>query len=50
VEIHSERDKDCEYLLNYAAMRAFLHDGRVYLMEPEDMPQKNKLLNAIYRF
>ncbi|MBS3771301.1 MAG: hypothetical protein KGY69_13700 [Bacteroidales bacterium] len=50
VEIHSERDKDCEDLLNYAAIRAFKHDGNVYLMEPEDMPQKNKLLNAIYRF
>lgn len=50
VDIHSEREEDCEDLLNYAAIRAFLHDGNIYLMEPEEMPQKNKLLNAIYRF
>ncbi|MGM0530360.1 MAG: hypothetical protein ACQER7_03300 [Bacteroidota bacterium] len=50
VDVHSERDEDCEDLLNFAAIRALLHDGNIYLMEPEEMPQKNKLLNATYRF
>ena len=50
VEIYPKRDKGCEDLLNIAAIRAFLPDGNIYLMEPEEMPQKNKLLNAIYRF
>jgi hypothetical protein len=50
VKIHSERDDSSEDLLNFGAIKAYLHDGNIYLMEPEEMPQKNKLLNAIYRF
>lgn len=40
VEIYPKRDKRCEDLLNFAAIRAFLHDGNIYLMEPEKCPRK----------
>ena len=50
VELHSERQKGDEDLLNFSAIKAFLNNGNVYLMEPEEMPDGNKPLNALYRF
>jgi hypothetical protein len=47
---HSERKDGSEDLLNFAGIKAFLNNGNIYLMEPEEMPQRNKSLNAIYRF
>ena len=47
---HAERQDGDEDLLNYSAIRAFLNNGNVYLMEPEEMPDQNKALNALYRF
>jgi len=47
---HSERKEGDEDLLNFAAIKAFLNNGNVYLMEPEEMPEGNKPLNALYRF
>ena len=47
---HTEKQPGDEDLLNFAAIKAYLNKGNVYLMEPEQMPDQNKPLNALYRF
>jgi hypothetical protein len=37
-------------LLNLSAIHTLLNGGRVYLLEAENMPEPNSLMNAIYRF
>lgn len=37
-------------LLNMAAIKTFQQGGKVYLMEPEEMPSENTLVNAIFRY
>ncbi len=50
VSQHHQRQNGDEDLLNFAAVKAFLNNGRVYLMAPEEMPDGQKPLNALYRF
>jgi len=47
-----EEDKDISNasLLNLAVVKTFLQKGRVFLVEPEDMPEEGTLVNAILRF
>ncbi len=48
-----ERDREASRntsLLNLAAMHTLFNNGRVYLMEPEDMPESSTRLNAIFRY
>lgn len=37
-------------LLNLAAVRTFLQDGQVFLLEPEEMPEADTLANAVMRY
>ena len=37
-------------LLNMAAIETFLQKGKVYLMEPEEMPEKDTMMNGIFRY
>lgn len=37
-------------LLNIAAIQTILHNGNVYLTDPEEMPESTSKLNAILRF
>ncbi|MGI9546372.1 MAG: hypothetical protein ACR2MM_03985 [Flavobacteriaceae bacterium] len=37
-------------LINRAALNTILQGGKVFTMEPEDMPVKKRPLNAIYRY
>ncbi len=48
-----ERDKEAAHsncLLNMAAMHTILNSGKVYLMEPGEMPESSSKLNAIFRY
>lgn len=42
------RFKSC--LLNFAAIQTILNGGKVYLMEPDEMPESEAKLNAVFRF
>lgn len=37
-------------LLNMAAIKTFLNGGDVYLLEADEMPNPNSMLNALYRY
>lgn len=37
-------------LMNHAAMKTFVQGGKVFELEPDEMPVKNELMNAIYRY
>ncbi len=37
-------------LINMAAMHTIINGGRVYLTEPDEMPEKTSSLNAIFRY
>jgi hypothetical protein len=48
-----ERDKEAAHnncLLNMAAMHTILNSGKVYLMDPGEMPESSSRLNAIFRY
>lgn len=42
------RYKSC--LLNFAVVHTILNNGNVYLLEPEELPEPNSKLNAVFRF
>ncbi len=52
LEIHWDEEKlpDNQSLFNLAAIHTFRQGGKVFLMEPEEMPVPNTLANAIFRF
>jgi hypothetical protein len=48
-----ERDMKASHntsLLNLAAMHTLLNSGKVFILEPEDMPESSSRLNAILRY
>ncbi len=50
IQWDNEKRSDNMSLLNLAAIKTFQQGGKVFLMEPEEMPLKNMLANAIFRF
>lgn len=50
VEIRDNQDKTHVSLLNIAAIKTFLKDGKVYLLDKEDMPNPYSKINALYRY
>lgn len=51
-EVKVEEDKQANNisLLNLAAIQTFLQEGKVYLLEPEEMPSKDAKASAIFRY
>lgn len=50
IEVHNTKQADDKELLNFAALQTFLHDGEVFLLDAEDMPQADRAIAAAYRF
>lgn len=50
VEIRQEFDSGAVALMNLAAVQTFLHGGRVYLMEEEELPASYSKMNALFRY
>ncbi len=50
VIIRPQKNKQSAALLNMAAVHTLQNSGRVYIMEPEEMPEPNSKLNALLRF
>lgn len=50
VRIDNEKNSKNGSLTNSSAINTFLKGGKVYVLPPEKMPVKGKILNAIYRF
>lgn len=50
IEIHNEKIKDSDCLLDLAAKQTFLNGGTVYNIKREDMPQGTANVNAVYRY
>ncbi|MDG1729497.1 MAG: hypothetical protein P8K68_07845 [Algibacter sp.] len=50
VEIRKNLEKTNVSLLNMAAIKTFLQDGKVYLLEKDDMPNPYSKINALYRY
>lgn len=48
--IHDEKEADDMELINWSAIHTYLNNGKVYILEPEEMPVKNRPLNALYRY
>ncbi|MCX7548947.1 hypothetical protein OS188_13400 [Xanthomarina sp. F1114] len=46
----SEENNNTISLLNVAVIKTFLNGGDVYLIDKEDMPNKNSRANALFRF
>lgn len=50
IRIDDSKDMHNASLLNMAAIKTFLQDGKVFLMEAENMPVENTTANAILRY
>jgi hypothetical protein len=50
IHIQDKNVKQSVCLLNLAAVNTILNNGKVFLMDPEKMPQPDTELNAIFRF
>ncbi len=50
VIIDSEKTRGNASLINMAALNTFLQGGRVITMEPSEMPEKKRPLNAMFRY
>ena len=50
VIIDSEKTTGNASLINMAAMNTFLQGGKVITMEPSEMPEKKRPLNALFRY
>ena len=50
IYLQDEKSVNNVCLLNLAAVETFLQKGKVYLMEPEEMPEKDTMMNAIFRY
>lgn len=45
-----ENPEESVSLMNVAAINTFLQGGDFYLLEKEDMPDRNSRVNALYRY
>jgi len=50
VDIQDEKTISNTSLLNLAAIHTFKNGGKVFLMEPEDMPEPDTTVNALFRY
>ncbi|MFW6019323.1 MAG: hypothetical protein ACOCPM_01975 [Bacteroidales bacterium] len=50
VKLDNEKTDDNAALMNMAAVQTFLHNGAVFLLDPENMPLSNSGINALYRY
>ena len=50
VEIRKNPDDTSVSLLNLVAIKTFLNNGEVYLLEKDDMPNPYSKVNALYRY
>lgn len=50
VEVDDEKEISNASLLNLAAVKTFLQKGTVYLMESDEMPEEDTLVNAVFRY
>lgn len=50
IKIDNEKKIDNACLLNKAAIETIRHGGKVYIMESDEMPEKNTLTNATFRY
>lgn len=50
VELHDTHHAANVSLLNLAAVKTFLKKGRVYLLEKDEMPNPESIVNALFRF
>jgi len=48
--LDDRKEKGNLSLLNMAAINTFLQGGNVYFLEKEEMPVKNMIMNALFRF
>ena len=48
-DIHEEMQRNDQDLLDYAAMQTFAHGGRVFAVQPDEVPGENKLA-AVFRY
>ncbi len=49
VEIHAQHGPGDEELLNFAAVQTLLHDGTVYILQPEELPD-HRHAAALFRY
>jgi len=50
VKIDESHDKSNISLMNQAAVQVFSQDGKVYLLEKEEMPDDSSKMNALFRY
>ncbi len=50
VKINENHEKPNVSLLNMAAIKTFQNGGQVYLVEKDEMPDPQSVINALYRF
>lgn len=50
VKVEDAKHKDNTSLLNLAAIQTFLQEGKVYLLEPSEMPDQTTKVSAIFRY
>ncbi len=50
IATESEESLTSVSLMNLAAIKTFLKEGKVYLLDKEDMPNPNSRINALYRY
>ncbi|MFW5822774.1 MAG: hypothetical protein ACOCU7_05240, partial [Tangfeifania sp.] len=50
IEVHDEPKSTDIDLLDYAARQTFETDGKVFIVETEDMPEEGSPVNAILRY
>lgn len=50
VDVDDEKDISNASLLNLAAVKTLLQKGQVFLAEPDDMPVKEAVANAVFRY
>ena len=48
--VHDEKEAGDMELINWSAIHTYLTNGDVYILEPEEMPVKDRPLNALYRY
>ncbi len=50
VKVHEDYMPGDKDLLNHAIINTYFTDGSIHLLEPEEMPEKNRKLCAVYRY
>lgn len=50
VKVHDDMMPGDKDLINYALINTYFTKGNIHILEPEEMPEKNRKLYAIYRY